>query len=86
MGVIAVSDDIRNDYQAWKQREISGLRLRLAHDLQSVYLKEVMSEIHPTILQMALEQFAMVAVARKADQRINISRVIEILKGGLPNE
>ena len=84
--MIAVSDDIRNDYQAWKQREISGLRLRLAHDLQSVYLKEVMGEIHPTILQTALEKFVMVAVARKADQRINISRVIEILKGELPNE
>ncbi len=81
-----MSDDIGNDYQAWKQREISGLRLRLGHDLQSVYLKEVMSEIHPSILQMALEKFAMVAVARKTDQRINISRVIEILKGGLPNE
>ena len=86
MGVIAVSDDIRNDYQAWKQREINGLRLRLAHDLQSVYLTEVMSEIHPSILQTALEKFAMVAVARKADQRINISRVIEILKGELSNE
>ena len=84
--MIAVSDDIRNDYQAWKQREISGLRLRLAHDLQSVYLTEVMGSIHPTILQTALEKFVMVAVARKADQRINISRVIEILKGGLPNE
>ena len=79
MGVIAVSDDIRNDYQAWKQRGISGLRLRLAHDLQSVYLKEMMGEIHPSILQTALEQFAMVAVAGKADQRININRIIEIL-------
>jgi len=86
MGVIAVSDDIRNDYQAWKQREISGLRLRLAHDLQSVYLKEVMSSIHPSILQTALEQFAQVAIQHKRDQRINISRVIEILKGELPNE
>ena len=79
MGVIAVSDDIRNDYQAWKQREISELRLRLAHDLQSIYLTEVMSSIHPTILQMALEQFAKVAIERKSDRRINISRVIEIL-------
>ncbi len=81
-----MSDDNRNDYQAWKQREISGLRLRLAHDLQSVYLIEVMGEIHPSILQIALEQFAKVAIERKSDQRINISRVIEILKGGLPNE
>jgi len=81
-----VSDNIRNDYQAWKQREISELRLRLAHDLQSVYLTEVMGEIHPTILQTALEQFARVAIQHKRDQRINISRVIEILKGGLPNE
>ncbi len=79
MEAITVSNDIRNDYQAQKQRDISELRLRLAHDLQSVYLKEVMSEIHPTILQTALEQFAMVAVARKADRRININRVIEIL-------
>ena len=81
-----MSDDIRNDYQAWKQREINGLRLRLAHDLQSVYLKEVMSEIHPSILQTALEQFAQVAIQHKRDQRINISRVIEILKVELPNE
>ena len=86
MGVMVVNDDIRNDYQAWKQREISGLRLRLAHDLQSVYLTEVMSSIHPTILQTALEQFARVAIQHKRDQLINISRVIEILKGGLPNE
>ncbi len=76
---MTVSDDIRNDYQAWKQREISGLRLRLAHDLQSVYLKEVMSEIHPTILQTALEQFARVAIERKSDRRINIKRIFEIL-------
>ena len=81
MEVIAVSDDIRNDYQAWKQREISGLRLRLAHDLQSVYLKEVMSEIHPSILQIALEQFTRVAVQRKHDQRINITKILEVLKG-----
>ncbi len=74
-----MSDDIRNDYQATKQREISELRLRLAHDLQSVYLKEVMSEIHPTILQTALEQFAQVAIERKSDQRIKIKRNIEIL-------
>ena len=73
-----MSDDIRNDHQAWKQREISGLRLRLAHDLQSVYLTEVMGEIHPSILQTALEQFARVAIQHKRDQRINISRVIEI--------
>ncbi len=79
-------NDIRTDYQGWKCQKTSELRLRLAHDLQSVYLTEVMSEIHPTILQTALEQFAMVAVARKADRRINISKVIEILKGGLPNE
>ena len=79
MGVIAVSKDILNDYQARKQREISGLRLRLAHDLQSVYLIEVMSEIHPTILQTALEQFVKVAIERKSDRRININRVIEIL-------
>ncbi len=79
-------NDIRTDYQGWKCQKTSELRLRLAHDLQSVYLKEVMSSIHPTILQMALEQFAKVAIERKSDQRINISRVIEILEGGLPNE
>lgn len=76
-----MSDDIRNDYQATKQREISGLRLRLAHDLQSVYLKEAMSEIHPSILQIALEQFTRVAVQRKHDQRINITKTLEVLKG-----
>ena len=74
-------DDICADYQSIKSQKTSELRLRLAHDLQSVYLTEVMSSIHPTILQMALEQFAKVAVARKADQRININRVIEILAG-----
>ena len=73
-------NDIRTDYQGWKRHEISGLKLRLGHDLQSVYLTEVMSEIHPTILQIALEQFAKVAIERKSDRRINISRVIEILK------
>ncbi len=72
-------NDIRNDYQGWKCQKTSELRLRLAHDLQSVYLTEVMSSIHPTILQMALEQFAKVAIERKSDQRININRVIEIL-------
>ncbi len=79
MGVIAVSNDIRTGYQGWKSQEIGELRHRLAHDLQSVYLTEVMSSIHPTILQMALEQFAKVAIERKNDYRININRVIEIL-------
>ena len=74
-------NDIRTDYQDWKGQKTSELRHRLAHDLQSVYLTEVMSSIHPTILQMALEQFAKVAIERKSDRRINISRVIEILKG-----
>ena len=74
-------NDIRTDYQGIKCQKTSELRLRLAHDLQSVYLTEVMSSIHPTILQMALEQFAKVAIERKSDHRINISRVIEILKG-----
>ena len=78
-------NDIHTDYQSIKYQKTSELRLKLAHDLQSVYLTEVMSSIHPTILQMALEQFAKVAIERKSDQRINISRVIEILKGGLPN-
>ncbi len=72
-------DDIRADYESIKSQKTSELRLRLAHDLQSVYLTEVMSSIHPTILQMALEQFAKVAIERKSDRRINISRVIEIL-------
>ena len=74
-----MSNDIRTDYQGWKCQKTSELRLKLAHDLQSVYLTEVMGEIHPTILQMALEQFAKVAIERKSDRRINISRVIEIL-------
>ena len=74
-----MSNDIRNDYQGWKCQKTSELRHRLAHDLQSVYLTEVMSSIHPTILQMVLEQFAKVAIERKSDRRINISRVIEIL-------
>ncbi len=79
-------NDIHTDYQSIKYQKTSELRLKLAHDLQSVCLTEVMSSIHPTILQTALEQFAKVAIERKSDQRINISRVIEILKGELPNE
>ena len=70
-----------NDYQTQARREISALKLRLADDLQSVYLTQAMQEIHPTILQIALEQFAKVAVQRQADRRINIARMIEILKG-----
>ncbi len=76
IGVIAMKD-----YESWKRQEISALRLRLDHDLQSAYLTEVISEIHPTILQMALEQFAKVAIERTSDSRININRVIEILEG-----
>jgi len=72
-------NDIHTDYQSIKYQKTSELRLKLAHDLQSVYLTEVMSSIHPTILQMALEQFAKVAIERKSDRRININRVIEIL-------
>ncbi len=52
-----MSDDIRNDYQAWKQREISELRLRLAHDLQSIYLTEVISSIHPELSTDMLDKF-----------------------------
>ena len=50
-------------YESWKSREISGVKLRLAYDLQSIYLKEAMSEIHPSILR------AVYAVSRS----INIS-------------
>jgi len=81
-----VSHSIQTDYVGWKRREISELKLRLAHDLQNAFLTETISEIHPSILQIALEQFAQVAIERKRDQRINISKVIEILKGGLSNE
>ena len=70
-----------NDYEAHKRREISALKLRLGDDLQSVYLTEAMSEIHPSILQTALECFAKVALERKSDRRININSVIEILNG-----
>ena len=75
-----MAETINRDYQQEKKRgEISELKLRLASDLQSVYLTEAMTEIHPTILQTVLECFATVAVQRKSDRRINTNRVIEIL-------
>ena len=77
-----MSHSIRTDYIGWKRHEISELKLRLAHDLQNAFLTETISEIHPSILQIALEQFAKVAIERKSDQRTNISRIIDILKGG----
>lgn len=56
------------------------LKLQLANDLQSVYLTEALQTLHPSIIQMAIERFAEIAVKRQFDQRININRVIEILQ------
>jgi len=65
----------------WEEANETQLKMRLEEDLQSMYLTEALQALHPTIIQVALEQFAAVAIQRKADRRININRVIEILRG-----
>lgn len=57
------------------------LKMQLAKNLQDIDLTEALSELHPSIIQIALERFAETAMKRRHDERININRIREILQG-----